>query len=76
MQEEFEAYKEKYLDVISKNIKAFREAKGYSQETLSEMINCSREFVNRVENRKEDVSLKTLFKLAYHLDVSPESFYN
>jgi len=66
---------EKYLEIISKNIKKFREKKGFSQEFLAEKVDCSREFMNRVENRKENISLKMLLKLAYILEISPEKFF-
>jgi len=68
-------YEQKYLYIISKNIKELRENKGLSQESLAEKVDCSREFINRVENRKEDASLKMLLKLAYILGVSPERFF-
>ena len=68
-------YEQKHLSNISKNIKLFRENKGFSQEYLAEAVDCSREFINRVENRKEDVSLKMLLKLAYFLNVNPQMFF-
>lgn len=68
-------YEQKYLNTISKNIKKFREDKGFSQEYLSEKVDCSREFINRVENRKEDISLRMLLKLALALNVTPERFF-
>jgi len=75
MQYEFIKFQEMYLDAISKNIKKLRIAKGYSQELLAEKVDCSREFINRVENRKEAVSLKMLFKLAYSFEVDIERFF-
>ena len=69
-------FEQKYLNTISKNIKSFREQKGFSQEVLAEKINCSREFINRVENKKENISLKMLLKLAYVLNVPIEKFFN
>lgn len=73
MQDDFEKYKNFYMDNISKNVKSLRETKGYSQELLAEKVDCSREFLNRVENRKEDVSLRMLLKLAYYLQEAPEN---
>jgi len=75
MQYEFKNFQEKHLDAISKNIKKLRIARGYSQELLAEKVDCSREFINRVENRREDVSLKMLFKLAYAFEVDIEIFF-
>ncbi|OGH97589.1 MAG: hypothetical protein A2039_03280 [Candidatus Melainabacteria bacterium GWA2_34_9] len=67
---------QKYLYNISKNIKKFRENKEFSQEFLAEQVECSREFINRVENRKEDVSLKMLLKIAYFLEIQPQKFFD
>lgn len=75
MQDGFDKYLENELITISKNIKKLREDKNLSQESLAELADCSREFINRVENRKEDVSLKMLLKLAFELDVKPERFF-
>jgi len=70
--QEFET---KYLNIISENIRKFREQKDYSQEFLAEKAGCSREFINRVENRKEDISLKMLLKLAFIFDVEPQRLF-
>ena len=68
-------YEQMYFDIISKNIRKLREAKGFSQEVLAEHVNCSREFINRVENRKEDISLKMLLKLAHILGIPPQKLF-
>ncbi len=68
-------FEQKYLDIISRKLRILRENAGLSQEVLGEKVDCTREFINRVENRKEDVSLKMLFKLAYVLDVTPQVFF-
>ncbi|OGI04948.1 MAG: hypothetical protein A2Y25_00645 [Candidatus Melainabacteria bacterium GWF2_37_15] len=60
---------------MSKNIKKYREEKALSQEELGEKVDCSREFINRVENRKEDPSLKMLLKIAFVLDIYPQRFF-
>jgi len=68
-------YERKYLNNISKNIKKVREKSGFSQELLAEKIECSREFINRVENRKEDISLKMLLKISFVLNICPQQFF-
>ena len=47
----------KYHEIISKNIKKLRTSAKYSQEEMAEKLSCSREFISRVENRKEKISL-------------------
>lgn len=74
MQENFDKYLQNKLITISENVKKFRENKNLSQEALAEIVDCSREFINRVENRKEDLSLKLLLRLAFELGIEPENF--
>ncbi len=75
MQDGYKSFEELNLNNISKNLRTMREQKGFSQEFLAEKVDCSREFLNRVENNKEDLSLKMLLKLAYALEVKPGVFF-
>lgn len=61
---------------ISFEIKKLRKEAKLSQEELAEKLNCSREFVSRVENNKEKVSLKMLFTLSEVFNVSPKVFFD
>ena len=63
-------------NIISRYIKEIRESKGLTQEMLAEMVGCSREFINRIENRKEDISLKMLLKLAQVFELNPQEFFD
>ncbi len=71
MQEKFK----KYYENISKNIKMFRKKECLSQESLAEKIDLSREFINRIENNKEKISLNTLFLLSDFFNIPPEKFF-
>ena len=64
-----------YLDTIASNTKFFRERANLSQEALAEKLNLSREFINRVENRKESFSLQSFLALAVILNINPEDFF-
>lgn len=64
-----------YFNTIAKNTKIFRERANLSQEALAEKVSLSREFINRVENGKEKLSLKSLLVLAAIFDVKPEDFF-
>lgn len=57
------------LKYLGKNIKKFRKIKGYSQKHLAEKVDLSREYITRIENGQEFVSLKKLFVLADVLGV-------
>ena len=48
-----------------------RHAKGLSQEQLGNESGSGRTFISELERGKRGASLKTLFRLAPHLDVTP-----
>lgn len=64
-----------YHNIISKNIKKLRTAAKLSQESMAEKLSCSREFISRVENQKERVSLNMLLKIAELFNVKPSDFF-
>ena len=68
-------YEVMYHTTIAANIKKLRKHAKLSQEQFAEKINCSREFVSRVENLKEKVSLKMILKLSYLFNVNPKYFF-
>ena len=57
------------LDKLGKNIAKYRNAKGWSQEKLAEVVDLSREYVTRVEKGEKNISLKKLFAIADALEV-------
>ena len=69
-------YQVMYHKIISANIKKLRKNAKLSQEEFAEKVNCSREFVSRVENLKEKVSLKMLLKLSELFKVNPKYFFD
>lgn len=60
-----------YHNIIAENIKKLRKSAKLSQEKMAENLNCSREFLSRVENKRERISLNMLFKIAALYNVSP-----
>ncbi len=64
-----------YHNIISLNIKKFRKSAKISQEAMAEKLCCSREFISRVENQKERVSLNMLLKMANLFNTSPSNFF-
>ncbi|MCM1339506.1 MAG: helix-turn-helix domain-containing protein [Muribaculaceae bacterium] len=69
-------YEVMYHKLIADNIKKLRKSHNLSQENFAEKINCSREFVSRMENLKEKPSLKMLLKLSFLFNVEPTYFFN
>ena len=65
-----------YYDIISANIKKLRTAAKLSQIKMAEKLHCSREFISRVENKKERVSLNMLLKIAELFNVNPKDLFN
>ena len=57
---------------IASEIKRLRKNAKLSQEELAEKLNCSREFISRVEK----VSLKMIFTLSEVFNVSPKIFFD
>lgn len=69
-------YEVMYHKIISANIKKLRKEAKLSQEAFAEKLNCSREFISRVENLKEKVSLKMILKLSELFKVNPKYFFD
>ncbi len=65
----------KYHDIIAQNIKRLRIEAKLSQESMAEKLSCSREFISRVENRREKVSLNMLLKIADLFQINPSSLF-
>ncbi len=65
----------KYHKIIAKNIKNFRLKAKISQEKMAEKLNCSREFISRVENCKERISLNMLLKISELFKINPSSLF-
>ncbi len=51
----------------SSKIKETREKRGWTQEYLASIVNCSRGHLNRIENNAENLSLKLAKELSYAL---------
>lgn len=70
-----EKYESNYHSIISDNIKKLRTKEKMSQEALAEKLNCSREFISRVENKKERISLNMMLKIAKLFNINPSSLF-
>lgn len=68
-------YEVMYHKIIAAKIRQLRKNSKLSQEMFAEKINCSREFVSRLENLKEKPSLKMLLKLSFLFNVNPKYFF-
>ncbi len=58
------------LEVVAKNIKLFRVAKGLTQGKLAEKVNITGSYLGYLERGKKTPSLELLVNIADNLDVS------
>ena len=59
-----------YNRKLAENIRLFRKKNNYSQEYLAELIDRTREHVDRLEKCKETIGFPTFIKLAQVFGVS------
>ncbi|MBQ8460112.1 helix-turn-helix transcriptional regulator [bacterium] len=59
-----------YNDILAQNIRKLRKKNNYSQEYLAELIDRTREHVNRLETGRETIGFPTFIKLAEVFGVS------
>lgn len=64
-----------YHRIIALNIKKLRVTENLSQDALAEKLGCSREFISRVENSKERISLNMLLKISDLFNINPSSMF-
>lgn len=60
---------------LGKNIKKQREIANLTQETLAEKAGISQDYLGKIEVNINKPGLKTIFKLAMALEISPREFF-
>ena len=60
----------KYNKLVAQNIRILRKQNKYSQEYLAELIDRTREHINRLETGRETIGFPTSIKLAEVFGVS------
>ena len=55
-------------EAIGKQIRAFREKKGFSQDKLAEIMEVNRTTISKVETGKFAITVDYLVRFAWHLD--------
>lgn len=63
-----EKYIQENREAIGKQIRAFREKKGFSQDELSEIMEVNRSTISKVETGKFAITIDYLVKFAWYLD--------
>jgi len=63
-----EQYIQENREAIGKQIRAFREKKGFSQDELSEIMEVNRSTISKIETGKFAITIDYLVKFAWYLD--------
>lgn len=63
-----EQYIQEHREAIGKEIRAFREKKGFSQDELAEIMEVHRSTISKVETGKFAITIDYLVKFAWYLD--------
>lgn len=61
-------YIQENREVIGKQIRTFREKKGFSQDELAEIMEVNRSTISKVETGKFAITIDYLVKFAWYLD--------
>lgn len=56
---------------VGRNLRAYRLARGYSQEDFAEVLNVHRTYMGGLERGERNLTLKSLERIAERLDVPP-----
>jgi transcriptional regulator with XRE-family HTH domain len=56
---------------VGRNLRAYREAKGLSQEAFADVLGVHRTYMGGVERGERNLTLKSVEKIAARLDVEP-----
>ena len=57
--------------VLGRNLRSYRLARGYSQETFADVIGVHRTYMGGLERGERNLTLKSLERLAGQLDLDP-----
>jgi transcriptional regulator with XRE-family HTH domain len=61
-------YIQENREVIGKQIRTFREKKGFSQDELAEIMEVNRSTISKIETGKFAITIDYLVKFAWYLD--------
>lgn len=58
-------------EIVGKNIRAYRERIGLSQEAFADAAGLHRTYITQVEHGKRNISIANIFKIAKALEIEP-----
>lgn len=59
--------------VVGRNLRAYRRARGLSQEAFADLLEVHRTYMGSVERGERNLTLKSIERIAERLDVEPLS---
>ncbi len=67
-----------YYDIARKNIRKYRKLKGYTQQSLSEKVDMSMDYLAEIESlkRRKTFSIEMLGRIADTLEIDIKEFFN
>ena len=67
-----------YYDIARKNIRKYRKLKGYTQQSLSEKVDMSMDYLAEIESekRRKSFSFEMLGRIADTLEIDIKEFFN
>lgn len=68
-------YEVMYLNIIANNLKSLRKRLKLTQEDFAEKLGCTREFISRIENHKENLSLRMILKVSFVFKLDPMELF-
>jgi transcriptional regulator with XRE-family HTH domain len=59
--------------IVGRNLRAYREAKGLSQEAFADLLGYHRTYVGGLERGERNLTLKSVERIAAHIELDPLS---
>ena len=59
--------------LVGRNLRAYRRARGLSQEAFADLLEVHRTYMGSVERGERNLTLKSIERIAERLDVEPRS---
>jgi transcriptional regulator with XRE-family HTH domain len=56
---------------VGRNLRAYRQARGLSQEAFAEFVGVHRTYMGGLERGERNLTLRSVEKIASHLEISP-----
>jgi transcriptional regulator with XRE-family HTH domain len=64
-----------FLKIVGRNIRYYRQKRGFSQEKLAVRADLNNDYISRVERGMNNISAASLFRIAQALAVEPHLFF-